>query len=92
MATVRDYMRPRKPKVVTFICKEQDRVEVLFNNDEPKWYVGTVVKVTPTRCKVLFDVDQEEFWVRRYDQPGWPAKEAIRLGTDRRPRAPGAGE
>eukprot|EP01052_Picozoa_sp_SAG31_P003249 SAG31_NODE_123_length_23712_cov_41.426291_19_plen_122_part_00 len=28
---------------------------------------------------VLFDVDQEEFWVRRYDQPGWPAQEAIRL-------------
>eukprot|EP01052_Picozoa_sp_SAG31_P035419 SAG31_NODE_4272_length_3388_cov_6.008209_4_plen_86_part_00 len=80
MATVRDYIRPRKQKVVTFICKEHDRVEVLFTSDDvPKWYAGTVVKVTPTRCKVLFDVDQEEFWVRRYDQPGWPTNEAIRF-------------
>eukprot|EP01052_Picozoa_sp_SAG31_P050871 SAG31_NODE_11814_length_995_cov_2.770089_2_plen_71_part_00 len=30
--------------------------------------LGTITKVTPTRCKVLFDTDQSEWDMKRYGE------------------------
>eukprot|EP01052_Picozoa_sp_SAG31_P050318 SAG31_NODE_11428_length_1031_cov_4.413090_2_plen_185_part_00 len=36
--------------------------------NNPVYYAGTITKVTPTRCKVLFDTDQSEWDLKRYGE------------------------
>ena len=73
--TVRDYIRSRRPTLITFHCEVDDRVEVLYLPG-PTSYYGTVTRVTTYRCLVEFD-DGDFAWIQRYGEEA----ECIKLTT-----------
>eukprot|EP01052_Picozoa_sp_SAG31_P027436 SAG31_NODE_2569_length_5461_cov_6.801007_4_plen_110_part_00 len=66
--TTAQYTKKRKKRKIDFECLVGDRVEVLFWMPGPVYYAGIITKVTPTRCKVLFDTDQSEWDMKRYGE------------------------
>ena len=73
--TVRDYIHSHRPTLITFHCEVGDRVEVLYLPG-PRYYYGTITRVTAYRCLVEFD-DGDNEWIKRYGQEA----ECIKLTT-----------
>eukprot|EP01052_Picozoa_sp_SAG31_P013632 SAG31_NODE_824_length_11760_cov_17.390790_8_plen_117_part_00 len=61
--TVRDYIRSRRPTLITFHCEVGDRVEVLYLHG-PRYYAGfkSSQKRIPVILKILGAVYFQNYW------------------------------